>query len=75
VTKSICGYRGDPVCEPPTCSGACPPGNDTRPVRDEHDDPLFIDDLVELFEPIRFIHSFNYNIYPLPNYDYTEELQ
>ena len=20
----ICGWKGDPVCEPPNCSGACP---------------------------------------------------
>ena len=30
----VCGYKGDPVCEPPDCSGACPTDKpDLRPER------------------------------------------
>src|SRR5262245_51074332 len=32
--QPICGYRGDPVCQPPDCGGACNPNRtDTRPPR------------------------------------------
>ena len=31
--QAPCGYRGDPLCFPPDCGGACPPGNDLRPER------------------------------------------
>lgn len=32
--EPICGYKGDPVCYPPDCSGACPTNmSDLRPSR------------------------------------------
>lgn len=34
-TPPVCGYKGDPVCFPPDCSGACPPdGIDLRPEKE-----------------------------------------
>jgi hypothetical protein len=34
--KPTCGYKGDPLCDPPNCAGACPPDKpDTRPERSQ----------------------------------------